>query len=156
MKTSKSYLRWLVSGVVMILIAGPGLTPSAHASVLESAVSAVVVEEAVSDGNIVPLGPSEGVIRYHCYFAGGSAVEFNIRYCRNASVNIVQDGKVIGKVSTDSSGRPYVGGNPNWYCVAAVASGVIGIFTAGGVKVGWVAASWILNAIGLYGSCKIE
>lgn len=110
--------------------------------------------DSADDETAEPLGPHEGVTRYHCYFAGGTAVELDIRLCPNASVNIVRDGNIVGKVSTDSNGKPYVGSDPNWYCVASVASGVITLFTAAGTPVGWVAAGSILNAIGIYSSCR--
>lgn len=166
MYTSQAIARWFPRIVAGVLIMCLGFVAPSNASAAEAGdtelsmrVTSAAVEPAEQEqqaltGGIVPMGPHEGVIRYHCYFAGGSAVEYNIRYCRNASVNIVQNGKTIGHVSTDSSGKPYVGKTPNWYCVAAVGSGIISIFTGAGVKVGWLTAAWLLNTIGLYGSCK--
>lgn len=105
-----------------------------------------------AERKFVRLAPGDKTL-YKCFFAGGVQYETNLTYCRNVGVHMIQEGRVVARFHTDSNGRVYTGRNPSVGCLVALASGGFSIIAPGGGSVGWVAASWVLSALGIATSC---
>ncbi|MDY4492432.1 MULTISPECIES: hypothetical protein [Schaalia] len=149
----------LVVCVGILLVAAP--TGGAIAAPIDDPTDSLETVEMIEVPGGVLVGPNKIFVRraptdktlYKCFFAGGVQYETNLSYCRNVSVHMIQEGRVVGRFSTDSNGRVYTGRNPSVGCLVALASGGLKLVAPGGGTVGWVAGSWVLAFLGIAVSC---